>query len=113
VLGAAGAVTTITAALPPAGYALDSVSCTGLGAGGTQSVNTATRTVTLDAAATAAGSAIVCTFTNTLGAIVVPPVTSIPSLSEWGLILLAGLMAIAGFVATRRVKNNATTKGIL
>lgn len=100
-LTAAGVSTTITEAVPPSGYTLTSISCTGLGAGGTQTNNLATRTVTLDAAATVAGAAIACTFTNNLAGFV-PPVTSIPTLSEWAMILLAGLMAIAGFAAMRR-----------
>ena len=100
-LTAAGVSTTLTETAPPAGYALTSISCSGLGAGGTQTPNIGTRSVTLDAAATAAGAALACTFTNTLDGFV-PPVTSIPTLSEWAMILLAGLMAIAGFAAIRR-----------
>ncbi len=100
-LTAAGVSTTITEAAPPAGYALASISCSGLGAGGTQTPNIGTLSVTLDAAATAAGAAIACTFTNNLAGFV-PPVASIPTLSEWAMILLAGLMAIAGFAAIRR-----------
>jgi hypothetical protein len=59
---AAGLLTTITETVPP-GFALTGVTCTGLGNGGT-----ATRSgnaVTLDAAATAPGANIACTFTNT------------------------------------------------
>ena len=100
-LTAAGVSTTITEAVPPAGYTLASISCSGLGAGGTQTPNLGTRTVTLDASATAAGAVIGCTFTNNLDGFV-PPVASIPTLSEWAMILLAGLMAIAGFAAIRR-----------
>ncbi|MGQ5525634.1 prealbumin-like fold domain-containing protein, partial [Chitinimonas sp. PSY-7] len=55
--------TTITEAIPP-GYVLTGATCTGLGAGGTATPNLAAGTVTLDAAATAAGSNIACTFTN-------------------------------------------------
>ena len=100
-LTAAGAPTTITEAAPPAGYTLTSINCSGLGAGGTQTPNIATRSVTLDAAATAAGAAIACTFTNNLAGFVAPA-ASIPTLSEWAMIFLAGLMAIAGFAAIRR-----------
>jgi uncharacterized repeat protein (TIGR01451 family) len=57
--------TTITEGVPPAGFALTAASCTGLGAGGTATTNLAARTVTLDAAATAPGANIACTFTNT------------------------------------------------
>ncbi|PHV09625.1 prealbumin-like fold domain-containing protein [Chitinimonas sp. BJB300] len=47
--------TTITETIPP-GYALTGATFTGLGAGGTATPNLAAGTVTLDAAATAAGS---------------------------------------------------------
>ena len=63
-LTAAGFSTSITESAPPVGYTLTGISCTGLGSGGTATNNLVTRTVTLDAAATAAGSAIACTFTN-------------------------------------------------
>ena len=104
-LTAAGVVTTLTEGTPPAGFTLASISCSGLGAGGTATANIALRTVTLDALATAAGSAIACTFTNTFAA--VPPLqtgaaAAIPTLSEWALILRAALLAMAGFAALRR-----------
>ena len=57
--------TTITEAVP-AGYALASATCTGMGTGGTATPNLATGALALDAAATAIGSAIACTFTNTV-----------------------------------------------
>lgn len=63
-LTVAGAATTITEAVPPAGFTLASIACTGLGAGGTATPDIANRTVTLNAAATTAGAAILCTFTN-------------------------------------------------
>lgn len=100
-LTAAGVSTTITEAAPPAGYTLASIVCTGLGTGGTQTPVIGMRTVTLDAAATAAGAAIACTFTNTFTP-PLPPVASIPTLSEWAMILLAALMAIAGIATIRR-----------
>ena len=57
---------------PTGGYALSGISCTGMGAGGTAIPNLTNaavggipaRSVRLDAAATAAGSNIACTFTN-------------------------------------------------
>ncbi|QNK65424.1 beta strand repeat-containing protein [Variovorax sp. PAMC26660] len=64
-LAAPGVATTVTEDVPPANYALIGVSCTGLGAGGTATPDLPNRKVTLDAAATAAGSNIACTFTNT------------------------------------------------
>ena len=51
---------------PSGGFVVTAINCTGLGAGGNQNVNVANRTVSLDAAAVAVGSTIVCTFTNAL-----------------------------------------------
>ncbi|WP_162277348.1 DUF11 domain-containing protein [Rhodoferax koreensis] len=64
VLTTAGIATTLTEASPPAGYVLSAINCTGLGGGGTATTDLAARTVTLDAAATASGANITCTFTN-------------------------------------------------
>jgi Ice-binding-like/IPTL-CTERM motif len=97
-LAAAGVSTTITESAPPAGFTLASITCSGLGAGGTATPNIATRTVTLDAAATAAGAAVACTFSNTFTAGAGP----VPTLSEWAMVMLAALLAIAGFAAMRR-----------
>jgi uncharacterized repeat protein (TIGR01451 family) len=58
-----GAATNVTEAAAT-GYST-TANCTGLGSGGTATYNAGTRTIALDAAATAAGSAIVCDFTNT------------------------------------------------
>lgn len=63
-LTAAGVATTITEAVPPAPFELRSVACTGLGTGGTATVDLATRSVTLDAQATSTAGPISCTFTN-------------------------------------------------
>lgn len=104
-LTAAGVATTLTESAPPAGFTLASISCSGLGAGGTATPDLATRTVALNAAATATGSAIACTFTNTFSAVPPPapgPAAPIPTLSEWAMILLAALLAMAGFAAIRR-----------
>ena len=62
-LTARSTATTITETIP-AGYTLTSVTCTGLGAGGTYTPNLSTGAVAFDAAATAAGSNIACTFSN-------------------------------------------------
>ncbi len=60
-LAASGVATTITEALA-AGYILSGASCTGMGAGGTATLSG--NSLTLNAAATAAGSNVSCTFTN-------------------------------------------------
>jgi len=62
-LTTAGTATTITETAV-AGYATTAIACTGLGAGGTATPNLVAGSVTLDAAATIGGSAIICTFTN-------------------------------------------------
>ncbi len=74
----------------PAGWNLTGLSCSN---GSTVNVGTATANV-----AVAAGAAVICTFTNT----VVGPATGIPTLSEWALILLATLLAVTGWLQTRR-----------
>jgi hypothetical protein len=75
----------------PAGYTAGSFSCSGGGAlVGNQ----------LTIAAADAGNTITCTITNTFTALTA--VTSVPTLSEWGMIILAGLLALFGFVAMRR-----------
>ena len=73
------------------GYTAGSFSCSG---GGTLVGNQ------LTILAADAGNTITCTITNTFNVAV--PVASIPTLSEWALIVLATLMAITGFVAMRR-----------
>ncbi|MEJ2791547.1 MULTISPECIES: hypothetical protein [unclassified Pseudoxanthomonas] len=65
-LTATSTATTITESASPATYRVTDITCTGLGATGTATPDLAARTVALDAAATAPGSDIVCTFTNTL-----------------------------------------------
>ncbi len=65
-LSAVSTSTDIIESVPPVGYVLTGISCTGLGSGGVATNDLALRKVTLDAAATAAGSNIVCTFTNSL-----------------------------------------------
>ena len=99
-LTAAGMITTITESAPPAGFALTSIACSGLGAQGTATPNIGTRTVTLDAAATAAGAAIACTFTNASTSSL--PAAGIPTLTAWGMIVLSGLLALFGFAVVRR-----------
>ncbi|NUO76568.1 MAG: DUF11 domain-containing protein [Lysobacter sp.] len=61
----AGTATTITEAVPPVGYALTDVVCTGMGTDGLASVDLPNRQVLLSAAATNTAGPITCTFTNT------------------------------------------------
>lgn len=76
VLATASTATTITETIP-AGYRLTGVSCTGLGSGGTFTPNLATGAVAFNAAATAAGANISCTYTNgTIGYTVVKGVNT-------------------------------------
>lgn len=65
-LTTAATATTITESTTPTTYRVTDITCTGLGTGGTATPDLANRVVSLDAAATAAGANIVCTFTNTL-----------------------------------------------
>ena len=69
------------------------VGTAGLGAGGTATPNIATRTVTLDAAR--------CRVGDRVHVHQLLPAGRRSPLSEWAMILLAGLMAIAGFAALR------------
>ncbi len=62
-LAAASTQTVITEQLAP-GYQMTGASCTGMGLGGVATVDTGSSRVTLNAAATAPGSDIVCTFVN-------------------------------------------------
>ena len=104
-LSTAGASTTLTESVPLVGYTLTSISCSGLGAGGTATPSLVTRSVTLDTAATAAGAVIACTFTNTVDSLVIAA-TSVPTLSEWALIMLTSLIALLGIVQLRRRNGN-------
>jgi uncharacterized repeat protein (TIGR01451 family) len=61
-LVAASTSTDITETMPTAVWQIQSTTCTGMGTGGTATL--AGNTLTLNAAATAAGRNIVCTFTN-------------------------------------------------
>ena len=65
-IATAGTAVVIAEAVPPAGYALSAAACTGMASGGTATADLPNRTITLDAAATAAGANITCNFTNTL-----------------------------------------------
>lgn len=65
-LTSAAASTVITES-PIAGFSLSAINCTGLGSGGTATVDLTARSVTLTAAAISAGVAVTCTFTNPIG----------------------------------------------
>jgi hypothetical protein len=78
----------------PAGWNLTALTCS---SGSTVNVGSASASVAL-----AAGATVVCTFTNTLVLPPSPP-ANIPTLGEWGLILLAMmLIAIGGLYQRRR-----------
>lgn len=64
ILAAAATATTITESTIPTAFTLTSITCTGLGAGGVYTPDIGARSVTFDAAATAVGANIACTFTN-------------------------------------------------
>lgn len=66
ILAATGTTTTIIEDVPPPGYVLTAIDCTGMPTGGVATTDLASRMVTLDAAATGAGANLVCTFTNKL-----------------------------------------------
>jgi len=92
-LTAGSTATTITEAATT-GFVLTSIACTGLGTGGTATADLAARSVTLDAAATAANSDIACTFTNQRQ-------TSLQLAKAWA----------AGSIAGDQVTIGATTGG--
>ena len=62
---AAASTQTVITEQPVSGFQMTGASCTGLSTGGVATVDTGASNVTLDAAATAPGSNIVCTFVNT------------------------------------------------
>jgi uncharacterized repeat protein (TIGR01451 family) len=88
-VGVTGAKQTLTTASTgtsisegiPATFKLDSINCTGLGSGGTATVNLASGSVLFNAAATPLLANIVCTFTN---AKLIPSMTVVKSASTAG-----------------------------
>ena len=100
VLTSPSTATTITETIPP-GYALASVSCSGLGAGGTATPNLSTGAVAFNAAATAAGSNIACTFTNTK---LIPAMTVVKSANTAGPVSAGTVITY-----TFKVKNTGNT----
>ncbi len=101
-LAASGMSTTITESATPAGLSVNAISCSGLSAGGSATPDIAAQSITLDAAATAAGAAIACTFTNALTAPIPANAAGVPTLSHWSLVILSGLVALFIFVTLRR-----------
>lgn len=98
VLAAASTATTITETIP-ANYLLTGITCTGLGSGGTFTPNLITGAVAFNAAATAAGSDISCTFTNgTVGYTVVKAVNT-ANLSAPGTLTYTITVDNTGFVS--------------
>jgi hypothetical protein len=79
--GASGGTTCTATETVPAGYIANQSGCAAVALGGS------------------------CTIINTLNAGVGPvggPPTQVPTLSEWAMMLLATLLAIAGFAAIRK-----------
>ena len=87
-----GATATFTE-LPLGGWELQGIECE---AEGDVDFSIDGATVTIDCLDD--GGGISCTFSNFLGA------RPIPTLSEWGLIAMAGVLGIVGFLALRRRK---------
>jgi len=84
---------TITETVPDQ-WSLDSIVCDG-DAVFDESVNEDSVEITCNSTGD-----ISCTFTNSR----IPPVTNVPTLSEWGLIAMAGILGIVGFMVIRRRK---------
>jgi uncharacterized repeat protein (TIGR01451 family) len=80
-LTAISTATTITQT-PPPGFTLTTASCSGLGAGGTATPDLVAGTIVLDAAATAGGADIACSFVNTKT--LTPPAITINTISNGG-----------------------------
>ena len=100
-LASPGTPTTLTENGPPAGFALTAISCSGLGSGGSATSNLATGTLVLNTAATASGSNIVCTFTNTK---LIPALTVVKSANT------AGPVAVGNVITyTFKIKNTGNT----
>jgi hypothetical protein len=78
------------------GFVLDSVVCSGFNA----PVVITELDNGIEADCNSAGDEGTCTFINVRG---VTP-TNVPTLSQWGLIAMAGLMGIVGFIVMRRKK---------
>ena len=95
-LSAAATATTITETIPP-GYFLTAVSCSGLGSGGTATPNLSTGALDFDAAATAAGANITCTFTN-----------GVPAFSITKAVDLANVAAPATLTYTITIQNTGS-----
>ena len=100
-----GQTLTITEDVVPNGWTLDSIECVeGTSSCGTTSCLTATvdgNRVTFECLDNDTAS---CVFTN-----VIEPVapSNIPTLSEWGLIAMAGILGIAGFMVVMRRRKAA------
>jgi uncharacterized repeat protein (TIGR01451 family) len=122
-VGVTGATQKLTAASTatniietiPSGYALNSVVCSGLGAGGTATPNLLTGAVAFDAAATAAGSNIACTFTNGVPAMTVvkavdkTTISNIATLNYTITVKNTGSAALTGLVVTDALTQTGST----
>ena len=97
-----GPVTTVTEEVPT-GWILDNIECTepGIGCDGPCLIITEVPNgLTFDCLDDAAGL-VTCTFTN------VKIEHNVPTLSEWGLISMAAILGIVGFMVIRRKKVTA------
>ncbi|WP_341272929.1 prealbumin-like fold domain-containing protein, partial [Fluviicoccus keumensis] len=111
---AAAATSTAISETVPAGYLLTAASCTGMGAGGTATL--VGNTLTLDAAATASGSNIVCTFTNTKMPTLILRKTSNGGLGTFGFALGNTIQATGSITTTsagvaQQVDGDSVTAG--
>ena len=98
-LTAAATLTDITEAFPATFWQIQATTCTGIGSGGTATLTG--NTLRLDAAATAAGSNIVCTFTNRRR-----PTVSVQKITTGG---TGGSFSFADLNLTGTVANISTT----
>ncbi len=86
---------TVTESTMPAGWVRTGLVCTDSTAGSTFTYSGAQANIAL-----AAGGTVTCTYTNNLN--LSPPVASIPTLSEWGMIIFMALMGLGAIYYLRR-----------
>jgi len=84
---------TVTESTMPAGWVRTGLVCTDSTAGSTFTYSGAQANIAL-----AAGGTVTCTYTNNLS----PPAVSVPTLSEWGMIIFIVLMGLGSIYYLRR-----------